>query len=131
MTGFLDTNILVYAFTTDQRADISLALIDGRNRIAVQSLNEFALVARCRLGMTWDGVHKALDRIRRICPEPEPLTIIVHTAGLRLAERYQLRIFDSMIAAAALAANCDTLWSEDMHDGLVVDNQLTIRNPFA
>ena len=36
-----------------------------------------------------------------------------------------------MIVAAALAADCDTLWSEDMHHGLVVERTLTIRNRFS
>jgi predicted nucleic acid-binding protein len=35
-----------------------------------------------------------------------------------------------MIAAAALHAGCDTLWSEDMQDGIVVDKGLRIVNPF-
>ena len=33
-----------------------------------------------------------------------------------------------MIAAAALDSGCDTLWSEDMHDGLVIDGRLTVVN---
>jgi len=86
-------------------------LIDGHNRIAVQSLSEFALVARRRLRTTRDGVHEALDRLRRICLEPEPLTLKAHTTGLEFAERYQLRIFDAMIVPAAVAASGDTLWS--------------------
>ena len=36
-----------------------------------------------------------------------------------------------MIVAAALIAGCTTLWSEDMHDGLLVEGQLRIVNPFA
>jgi predicted nucleic acid-binding protein len=131
MRGFLDTNVLVDAFTTDQRAEKSRALIDGHNRIAVPSLNEFALVARRRLRMTWDGVHEALDRLRRICPKPKPLTLKVHATGLGLTERYQLRIFDAMIVAAALVASGDTLWFENMHDGLIIADRLTIRNWFA
>jgi predicted nucleic acid-binding protein len=35
-----------------------------------------------------------------------------------------------MIVAAALHADCDTLWSEDMHDGLVIDGRLRVLNPF-
>ena len=131
MTGFLDTNILVYAFSTDPRADTACDLLDRSNRIGVQSLNEFALVARRRLNMDWAAVHAAVDRLLWLFPAPEPLTLAVHTAGLLIAERYRLRIYDAMIVAAALAAGCDTLWSEDMHDGLVVDGRLTIRNPFA
>jgi predicted nucleic acid-binding protein len=36
-----------------------------------------------------------------------------------------------MIAAAALLADCDTLYSEDMHDGLLVAGRLRITNPFG
>jgi predicted nucleic acid-binding protein len=35
-----------------------------------------------------------------------------------------------MIAAAALGAGCDRLWSENMHDGLGIDGRLTVVNPF-
>jgi predicted nucleic acid-binding protein len=35
-----------------------------------------------------------------------------------------------MIVAAALEADCGTLWSEDMQDGLLVDRRLRIVNPF-
>jgi predicted nucleic acid-binding protein len=48
----------------------------------------------------------------------------------RLRERYQLAYWDSLVVAATLAAGCSTLYSEDMHDGLVVDDTLTIANPF-
>jgi predicted nucleic acid-binding protein len=47
-----------------------------------------------------------------------------------LAERYGFSIYDSMIAAAALLADCDTLWSEDMQDGMLIDARLRIANPF-
>jgi predicted nucleic acid-binding protein len=47
-----------------------------------------------------------------------------------LAERHDLSTWDAMIAAAALHANCDTLWSEDMQDGLSLDGRLRIVNPF-
>jgi predicted nucleic acid-binding protein len=35
-----------------------------------------------------------------------------------------------MIVAAALLAGCETLYSEDMQDGLLIDNRLRISNPF-
>ena len=38
-------------------------------------------------------------------------------------------IYDAPVIAAALEASCSTLYSEDMHDGQVIDG-LTIRNPF-
>jgi predicted nucleic acid-binding protein len=47
-----------------------------------------------------------------------------------LRERYNLSIYDAMIAAAALHADCDTLWSEDMRRGMALDRGLRIANPF-
>jgi predicted nucleic acid-binding protein len=35
-----------------------------------------------------------------------------------------------MIAAAALHAECDTLWSEDMQHGLALEGQLRVVDPF-
>ena len=35
-----------------------------------------------------------------------------------------------MIVASALLAGADTLYSEDMNDGLLVEDRLRIRNPF-
>jgi predicted nucleic acid-binding protein len=48
-----------------------------------------------------------------------------------LAEKYQLTVYDAMIVSAALIAGCTTLGSEDMHDGLLVEDQLRVVNPFT
>jgi predicted nucleic acid-binding protein len=36
-----------------------------------------------------------------------------------------------MIAASALQAGCDTLWSKDMQHGMALDEGLRIVNPFV
>lgn len=38
-------------------------------------------------------------------------------------------IDDAMIIAAALIGGCDTQYSEDMQEGLLIENQLRICNP--
>ena len=35
-----------------------------------------------------------------------------------------------MIAAAALRADCETLWSEDLQHGMLLDGRLKVVNPF-
>ena len=67
--------------------------------------------------------------LRSVCPT-DPLTLETHERGLLVAERYRLSICDSMIIAAALIGNCEILYSEDMQDGLLIDHQLRILNPF-
>lgn len=53
----------------------------------------------------------------------------MHDSALRIAERYGYSIYDALILAAALAAGCDLLYSEDMQDAQTIDS-LIIRNPF-
>jgi predicted nucleic acid-binding protein len=48
-----------------------------------------------------------------------------------LVERYDFQLFDSIIVASALEAECDILYSEDLHHGLIVEDKLTILNPFV
>ena len=98
--------------------------------MSVQVLNELASVARRKLGMTWDEIGEALAAIRVLCPSPVPLTIETHEAGLRIAAQYRFHIYDALVAAAALEAECTTLYSEDLQDGQIIDGRLTIRNPF-
>jgi predicted nucleic acid-binding protein len=61
----------------------------------------------------------------------EDLTVQTHQVGSALAEKYQLSVYDATIVSAALIAGCTTLWSEDMHDGLLVEDQLHVVNPFS
>jgi predicted nucleic acid-binding protein len=49
----------------------------------------------------------------------------------KLRSKYSLSYFDSLIVAAALETGATLLYSEDMHNGLIVENQLTIANPFT
>jgi predicted nucleic acid-binding protein len=50
-------------------------------------------------------------------------------AATHLRDKYSFSYWDSLIVASALASGASTLQSEDMHDGLIVDRQLTIINP--
>jgi predicted nucleic acid-binding protein len=127
---FLDSNILIYAFTTDARAAKAQALLGGGCTTSVQGLNEFANVARRKLGMNWKELKEALAAIRVLCRTIVSLDIATHDEALRLAERHGFTFFDSLIVASALGAGCDTLWSEDLQDGSVVDGRLRIANPF-
>ena len=129
---FLDTNVLLYAsLQPDPRSDTARALLARRGIISVQVLNEFANVAARTLRRPWPEVIRALAAIRVLCPPPLPLTLAIHEAGCAIAGRTGYRLYDALIIAAALEAGCATLFSEDLHDGHVIDGRLTIRNPFV
>ena len=127
---FLDSNVLVYAFTADPRAAAAQALLERGCTISVQGLNEFANVARRKLGKAWEEIRDALAAIRVACPTIRAIDIETHADALRIAEHYGYAFFDALIIASALQAESDTLWSEDMQDGMVIDDQLRIANPF-
>lgn len=128
--SFFDTNVLMYVASGDPaKADLAEKLIGDGGTISVQVLNEITNVARRKMRMSWAEARSFLSVIRGLLAV-QPITIEIHETGLVLAEHYGLSPYDAMIAASALNADCDTLWSEDMHDGMVLDNRLRIVNPF-
>lgn len=130
--AFFDTNILVYVVVQkDARTDKAEALLAGGGITSVQVLNELANVSRKKLRMSWEEIDEALAAIRVLCPSPLPLTIDTHDVGRRIASKYGYSMFDGLIAASALEAECDTLYSEDLHGGQVIESRLTVRNPFV
>lgn len=129
--AFFDTNVLLYLLSSNsEKADRAEAVIQSGGLISVQVLNEIASVACRKLAMPWTEINEVLALIRSLC-ETEPLTVETHERGVEIAERYKLNIYDAMIIAAALLADCDTLYSEDMHNGLLIEDKLRIHNPFA
>ncbi len=128
--AFLDTNVLVYAFTADPRAARAQSLLGSGATISIQGLNEFTNVARRKLGMNWDEIGDAVAAIRTLCPTVVAMDIDIHVNAVLIAKRHGFAIFDALMIASALRGGCDILWSEDMHDGMLIDGRLHIINPF-
>lgn len=131
MTGaFFDTNVLVYLASGDaKKADRAEALLAAGGATSVQVLNELANVCRRKMNLPWAETRRFLTLVRGVLAI-HPLTVETHEAGLALAERYKLSHYDALIAAAALQAGCDTLWSEDMQHGMKIGGRLRIADPF-
>ena len=130
MKAFLDTNILIYAQEQGAKADKARALLAAGGVLSVQVLNEFAAVARRKLGKNWREIGEAVDDALTLVDPPLPLTIALHTAARTLADDHNVSFYDALIVAAALEAGCETLISEDLQDGRAF-GELRIVNPFA
>ncbi len=129
-TSFIDTNVLLYIASGDAaKAERAEQIVDAGGSISVQVLNEVAHVARRKMGLPWPETEAFLAMIRGLLAV-QPVTLEVHDRGLALARRYGLSIYDAMIAAAALLAGAETLWSEDMRHGMLLDGRLRVVNPF-
>src|SRR5580698_10439946 len=76
---FLDTNVLIYAVAkNDPRAAKAETLLASGGIVSVQSLNEFASVARRKLGMPWKEVKEFVDLIYILCPDPVSISLDTH-----------------------------------------------------
>jgi predicted nucleic acid-binding protein len=126
---FVDSNVILYLFTDDVRAAAAESLFEPEATISVQVLNEVANVLRRKTRLSWRETMQALELVRSLC-RVEPMTVETHERGLRIAERYSLSVYDANIAASALLAGCNVLYSEDMQHGLNIERRLRIVNPF-
>jgi predicted nucleic acid-binding protein len=127
---FADTNVVLYLLDDGPKADRAEEILGQGPRISVQVLNEALINCRSKAGLSWEETGAFLAGIQSLCTV-EDLTVQTHQVGSALAEKYQLSVYDATIVSAALIAGCTTLWSEDMHDGLLVEDQLHVVNPFS
>ena len=127
--AFFDTNVPLYLFAGGTaKASRAEDLLAEGGTVSVQVLNEFVAVARRKSASPWPAIESALTALRYVC-RVEPLTLATHERAVALARRYGFPIYDATIAASALEAGCDMLYSEDFQHGQVVDG-MTICNPF-
>jgi predicted nucleic acid-binding protein len=120
-SAFFDTSVLLYLLTGDlEKAQRVEELLRRRNSVNVQVLNEFAAVALRKRALSLPELREFLGSLRELCIT-HPLTVETHERGLEVAERYGYSLYDSMIVAAALQAECRTLYSEDLQHGQVIE----------
>ncbi len=130
---FLDANVWLYAFIESQdrkKSGIAKQIIQNKETfVSGQVINEVSinLIRKARFDEA---------RIRRLIISFYRNYHVVESGrelllkACALRSNYAFSFWDSMIVASSLAAGATTLYTEDMHDGLVVDDRLTILNPF-
>lgn len=133
---FVDTNILLYARDASEpqkqpvAADRLAQLWDTRNgRLSVQVLSEYFVNATRKLkpGLPED---EAWDDVEALFAwEPITIGMPLLSRAFFVQKRYELSWWDSMIVAAAEAAGCDTILSEDLSNGASYFG-IEVQNPF-
>lgn len=129
---FLDTNVLVYAFSAQDAAkrETARALAEGPGAwVSTQVLSELANVLTRRFSVP---APEARERVASIAAGCEVMVVSpsIVLDAFRVMERWGYGFFDSQIIAAALACGASVLYSEDLHEGQFVDEKLEIRSPF-
>jgi predicted nucleic acid-binding protein len=134
--SFVDTNVLLYAISTDPseapKAAAARQLLATANWAwSAQTAAEFINASTSRrrpVPLTlveaerWIDIWLAFPLVAIDAP-------IVKDA-IRLAQRYQVSYFDAQVIAAARSLGCKTLHSEDLNHGQDYDG-VVVMNPFA
>jgi predicted nucleic acid-binding protein len=126
---FLDSNILVYAYTNLDLRKQELAqnvANSTESYISTQVCTEFVNVMRKKF--KWSNIQLLLANIRTNFPIHSNTDDTIADA-VRIAAQYQFSWYDSLIVSAALETGSQILYSEDLTHGQIIDKKLLIQNP--
>ncbi|MBO9613982.1 MAG: PIN domain-containing protein [Dyadobacter sp.] len=127
----LDTNVLLYLYDANDHTKrrVSESIVASSPIISTQVVSEFINVTKRVLKLPKQEIlykcNLVFDRCQIISIDQE---ILNHS--YYILKKYDFQIFDSIIISSTLAANCNTLYSEDLQHSQLIEGKLTIINPF-
>ena len=129
---FVDTNIWLYAFMDEgrRRNEKALLIISEPDAVlSTQILNEICINLIKKADYKENAIVKLIENMYG---KYKVVTIdkrIILTSSFVRAN-YQASFWDSFVIASALETECSILYSEDMQDGQIIRDTLSIKNPF-
>jgi predicted nucleic acid-binding protein len=137
MRCFVDSNILVYAVQPywPRKSQMARDLLTRRLMvdqilISGQVLSEFTNVAIKKMRMNSQDIQRTLIPFMALCEGIVPITSKLVQSAWALWEKTGVSWWDALIVQAALQANCQVLYSEDLHSGMDFGG-LEVVNPFV
>lgn len=132
--SFVDSNVWLYAFIEGQdalkeRRANELTQTISNIVVSVQVINEVASNLLKKARFTEQEIRELVDSFYQLYTVTPLTQEVLHDAS-SLRERYNFSYWDGLIVASARVSKADIIYSEDMHDGLVIGGSLTIVNPF-
>jgi predicted nucleic acid-binding protein len=128
---FIDSNIFLYAFTTKDinKQKISAEIICKNYTISTQVINEVSSNMIKKLNFSNQDVNDfVLNCYEQYYIVNFSKEIFIKASTIRID--YNISYYDSLIIATALENNCTILYSEDMQHNQIIEDILTIKNPF-
>jgi predicted nucleic acid-binding protein len=128
---FIDSNIIVYLVDNRSKEKTKKAqdFLSPDFFISTQVITENVNVCLKKLHLnketTFDFARRILNRFRIL-----QITEATLLKSFEISIKYQLSSWDSIIIATAILNSCSIIYSEVMQDGLIVENSVTIINPF-
>ena len=129
---FVDSNVWIYFLSDGDPAkteQASAALTQAQHKVVSwQVINEVCFTLARKKGMDESFVRKTIDLICESC-EVVDFNVSLLEAASHLRAQHSISFWDSLIVAAALAAECDTLFSEDLQSRRRY-GKMTVQNIF-
>lgn len=131
---FVDSNIWLYAFISRPSEELKHAKASDLVEkpmcyvVSEQVIAEVSVNLLRKAKIADDHLMRVVESFYGRC-QVVASNLELHRTAYRLRGKYSVSYWDSLILAAALAADCTTLFTEDMQHGLLVEGKLTVRNP--
>ncbi|MBI5212566.1 MAG: PIN domain-containing protein [Nitrospirae bacterium] len=135
---FLDTNVIVYLFDKSEDKKHKTAkelfnkcVLERELFISAQVINEFVVIASQKIKNPL-----SLEEIKKRIAFLSDAAIVVNislatcNSAINLKSQHKISYWDALIAASALENKCAVLYTEDLHNGLVINDKLSVSNPF-
>jgi predicted nucleic acid-binding protein len=128
----LDSNILIYNHSLDHENKRLIArdFFKENPVVSSQVISEYLNVMKRSFKMQKQELMQLCSLWLEKC-SVQPVILSTIKLAQDLVGKYDFQVFDGIIIAAALEADCDILYSEDMQDGQIIENTLKIVNPFV
>jgi len=130
---FLDTNAIIYLYSEDEndKRDAAYKSVNSNCCItSTQALNEASNIWFKKYNLSKNQIIKYLDGVEAVCDETLLIQRKTINKALVLKDRYGYSFYDTLMLASALESNCTQIFTEDMQDGQVIEDTLTIVNVF-
>jgi predicted nucleic acid-binding protein len=127
----VDTNILIYAFGTqnNSKKNIAKEIIANCNRISLQAVSETVYVLQRKFNFSVNELNIIIQFLNENF-QVQNADIFILKQAIGIMGKYKYAFWDSMMLASALTNKCTVIYSEDMQHEQTIDGKLTIINPF-
>ena len=130
---FIDTNILLYAYSSSEIAKKEKVLLLLENELinlSTQVINEFIWIMSRKFNVEMDSLKLITSNLFELY-EVSQLNESGILKAIDISTQLQFSYWDSLMVSSALAANCNVLYTEDLQHGQVIRDRLKVVNPFV
>ena len=130
---FIDTNIIIYCYSNSEmeKRIICQKLFETYSELNIskQVINEMTNILFKKFKLSSFDIKNTIEQISNIVFTCD-FNFDTQIKAIELKDKYNLQYYDALIIATALENHCNIIFSEDMQHNQIIENKLTIINPF-